>query len=304
VTGLHIRADASRAMGLGHVLRCTAVAEVAAGWGLDVRFVVAGDGVGPSALAGRGFAVDEIEGGDLSWLASVRAEDAVLIDGHHLVDVAAAARSRGARVGVIDDADGAHPDAHVVVCADRLATSDSPKDPASRRLAGPAHALVRREFRDHRGQGVDPPTAVLTAVGGTDPGDRLAAVALAVSARLPDLPVRPLRTAAADAGGVAAALVAAGSAVSAVGTSAWELLCVGVPAALVVAAEDQHDPARLIADAGAALVLGTIEEALAADFAGVEALTDSEGRRRWVEAGLDLVDGRGAERVLDAVLAS
>jgi len=299
---LLVRADGSVTRGLGHVLRCVALAEEARSRGLDTLFVVGTDATAERALADRSEAFRTVESDDRSWLDDLVDTDLVVIDGPELYTAVSAIRERGARVAVIDDADGDHPDAQVVVAADRTVASSAASHQV--RLLGPAHALVRREFRDHRGLAVEPPTEVLTLLGGTDPGGQLAAVAAAVANRLPAMSVRPLRIAAAEQGGVAAALVAGGAAVSAAGTAAWELLCVGVPSALVVAAEDQYEPARLIADAGAALVLGTVDDALATGFAGVEALTDPDQRARLVEAGLELVDGRGAERVLDALLAS
>jgi spore coat polysaccharide biosynthesis predicted glycosyltransferase SpsG len=111
-----------------------------------------------------------------------------------------------------------------------------------------------------------------------------------------------LREAVAEHGGeVAAALAAAGAAVSAAGTSAWELLCLGVPAALVVVADDQRLPAALIDAARAAVVLGPVDEALAGGLAGLEALLDPVERDRLSAAGRALVDGRGPERVVEVL---
>ena len=71
---------------------------------------------------------------------------------------------------------------------------------------------------------------------------------------------------------------------SAAGTMAWELLCLGVPSALVVAADDQYAPARIIDAAGAAVVLGTDEDAVTGEFAGLEALFDPSARRASASA--------------------
>jgi spore coat polysaccharide biosynthesis predicted glycosyltransferase SpsG len=85
---------------------------------------------------------------------------------------------------------------------------------------------------------------------------------------------------------------------------AWELLCLGVPSALVVAAVDQVAPARIIETAGAAVVLGTDEDAVAGELAGLDALFDPSARQDLSERGRALVDGGGAARVLDALLAT
>ena len=301
---LHLRADASVALGLGHVLRSVALAENARERDIDVRFVVGGADFGRRAVIARGFAARPPTHGDIDWSADLDPGDLVVIDGPHLTHNVGPAHDRHARVAVIDDADGSHPSADVVVCADRAVTSTTGST-TQRRLVGPDHALVRAEFRHFRGPAAAEPREVLTALGGTDPNGRLNALTVAVARQSRGLPVRSLPEAlAATRATVPEALVTAGAAVSAAGTMAWELLCLGVPSALVVAADDQEAPARIIDAAGAAVVLGTDEDAVTGELAGLEALFDPSARRDLSERGRALVDGGGAARVLDALLAT
>lgn len=300
-THLVIRADGSRTRGLGHLLRGVALAEAARVHGLTTSFVVTEDPVAEATLDARAEVHLAVQATDRSWLDDLGPDVALVVDGEHLHDLVALAHERGARVAVVDDAGGEHPAADVVVCADQAGPS-GPAPPRPVRLFGPDHALVRAEFRAHRGDCAPAPAEVLAIVGGTDPGDHLGRVTAAAAARLPTTPVRPLREAVAEHGGeVAAALAAAGAAVSAAGTSAWELLCLGVPAALVVVADDQRLPAALIDAARAAVVLGPVEEALAGGLAGLEALLDPVERDRLSAAGRALVDGRGPERVVEVL---
>lgn len=292
---LILRVDASVERGLGHLLRQVALAEAARARDLEVAFVAAPDPIAVGALAERG---EEPLSASGPWLDELSIGDVVVLDGAHLLELADQVAERGARVAVVDDAGGENPSAQVVVVADQ-----PPGAPVEGqvRLHGPAHALVRAEFRAWRGRAAEPPTEVLVAVGGTDPDGHLPALMAAVGARLGGADARSLRAAARGAGGVAIAMAGAGLAVSAAGMTAWELLCVGVPSALVVAAVDQQAPAALIAEADAAVVLGSVADAVEAGLEGVEVLLEPSTRAGLRTAGMDLVDGRGAERLLNAL---
>ncbi len=88
-------------------------------------------------------------------------------------------------------------------------------------------------------------------------------------------------------------------AIAAAGSTAYELAACGVPAILVVAAPNQSPVARGMAEAGAALNLGGLEQfspALLSEWTQ-RLLADGNRRRALAETGRRLVDGRGAERV-------
>jgi hypothetical protein len=258
--------------------------------------VVGGDGAGARAAEAHGYEPVADTG---SWLEDVAAGDAVVLDGPGLDALTDDVRTCGARVAVVDDAARSEAEADVRVCADLVSV---PPGPAVT-LVGPEHALVRQEFRSHRRLAAADPVELLVAVGGTDPGGR--APGLVDAAGRLGLPVRTLKEAVGGMGRpVAPVMAAAGAALSATGTTAWELLCLGVPAAFVVAADDQVAPAQLVAAHGAGVVLGDVDRAMADGLVGLDAVADPVTRRRLSEAALDLVDGRGAERVLDALLPS
>jgi RimJ/RimL family protein N-acetyltransferase len=103
-----------------------------------------------------------------------------------------------------------------------------------------------------------------------------------------------------DVDDVPALMAWADVALSAAGTTAWELACMGLPAAVVVLADNQRPIAEQLADAGAAVDLGPADavttERIAAE---VESLCrDAPRRRAQSEAGRQLIDGRGAGRVV------
>jgi GNAT superfamily N-acetyltransferase len=88
--------------------------------------------------------------------------------------------------------------------------------------------------------------------------------------------------------------------ISAAGTSVWELCCIGVPAALVLAADNQREGYDQVVAAGAAIGLG--RPGPGADEHAVDlltlALTDAGVRAGLVSAGHRVVDGLGAWRVV------
>ncbi|GAB3844938.1 hypothetical protein GCM10029963_22500 [Micromonospora andamanensis] len=116
------------------------------------------------------------------------------------------------------------------------------------------------------------------------------------------LPVPPTGT-------LPALIAAADLVVSAAGTSTWELCCLGAPSALVCVVDNQRESYHRVVAAGLAAGLGELP-ALAGDAAAARAaahtlagLLDDGSRRAALSArAWAAVDGRGRERVVDAVL--
>ena len=94
-------------------------------------------------------------------------------------------------------------------------------------------------------------------------------------------------------------------AVTAAGTTCWELACLGIPMVTVVAAANQVPVARTLRAAGASEYAGEVDDALDARLRErvVDLLADDAKRRRMAARGRDLVDGRGAARVARAISA-
>ncbi|MDN5920593.1 MAG: bifunctional UDP-2,4-diacetamido-2,4,6-trideoxy-beta-L-altropyranose hydrolase/GNAT family N-acetyltransferase, partial [Pseudonocardia sp.] len=104
-----------------------------------------------------------------------------------------------------------------------------------------------------------------------------------------------------------AAMARADLVISAAGTTVWELCCVGVPMALVRAADNQIEGYRAVVEAGAGLGLGGPDEV--ADTAAAAArlvplLTDPGTRAAFAALARTVVDGRGAGRIVEAVVAA
>lgn len=211
-------------------------------------------------------------------------------------------------------------------------------------LAGLEHTLLRDQVRRHRpvghhdqqptttaGSGLVP--RVLAVFGGTDPAGAAQLVAPLVLAT--GQPVRLEVVAADDRSATALEAVArtagpgqtltvlpptsdltalalgADLVVSAAGSATWDLLAVGLPTALVCVAENQVPAYRRAVAEGLVVGLGTVadlrEEASARDLAVRmlrDDLADHAGRWTRRQRGLDRIDGRGRERVVDAFLGA
>lgn len=334
---LLLRADAGAEAGLGHVMRCLALAEA---WILEG---------GAAALLGAGLP-ERVAG----WAAALGvacvalATDAARIVPGSADDArrtAAEAEARGARALVADGyafgrdyLAALRSPALVTVFVDDLAQPDLPADLVLRPnagapggegiLAGAGYILLREEIRRAASAPPRPRPAsgrhLLLAFGGSDPA-RLSARALAaaLAAGAPALarvtvlagPLHPDRAAleaaasaapipvavrTADPGEVAAILGEADLAVAAAGGTAWELAALGVPMLLAAVADNQRAVLEPLVASGAARRLGDAGAALEREiraFVGA----DEDELAAMGRAGRALVDGGGARRAARAI---
>lgn len=303
---LWIRADGSPDVGLGHLSRTSALAEEAAARGVDARYVTAGDELGLGFLRRRGLVAEIV---DDAWCDRVASGDLVVFDRYGTTESdVRAARERGAIVATLDDF--GVPSLPVDVVINPNATIDPASLPAGTRiLDGPAHALVRRAFRERRRVRAPAADVLLLSFGGSDPSD----TASAVLARLD--PARPFKRVlllegpgasitsgrpdwleiVRDPEEPAEVFDRADAAITAAGSTTWELLTMGVPVAVVVVADNQRSVARQATEAGAVMDL---------DDDAIARLAEPETQRTLTAAGRELVDGRGPQRILDALLSA
>jgi UDP-2,4-diacetamido-2,4,6-trideoxy-beta-L-altropyranose hydrolase len=313
---LWIRADATPAVGLGHVMRTLALAEEARDVGLIVRFVTLQGSIGEHVLRQRRFEPDTIEDRDeVGWISLVSSGDSVVFDGYGLDPGAiAVAKRRGATVMVLDDGTEEVPAADIVLNQNLPQEDYRPPDGA-RALIGPRYALIRKEFRARRRlrAGSRHGRLVLT-FGGSDPTRLGEKVLSLLDEQPPSGEVLLIRGPSTPPSGrhrpwlverrsddLAADLDAATAVISAGGTTTWELLCMGLPSGLIEVVANQRHAGRAAAAAGAALFLGTVDNVASSLHPTLGLLSDDDTARRLSEAALGLVDGRGARRVLDAL---
>jgi UDP-2,4-diacetamido-2,4,6-trideoxy-beta-L-altropyranose hydrolase len=332
-----IRADASAAIGMGHAMRSLALAQALADErGGEAVFVMADP---PDAFVARAGQDDmrvvalAAEAGSLDDAAETLAYGGgwVVIDGYHFDgDYQRALVDGGVRVLVIDDY--AHLDryhAHLLLNQNAGVALDAYRGraPNAGLLLGPRYALLRREFRAwDRPPRPQPKVArrILVTLGGSDPDDVssrvLAALAMVDAPHEVQLLAGPAnphltaleRAAAAgqhpvelivDARDIPERMAWADLAVAAAGSTSWELARVGTPQLAIVLADNQRAIAAGLERAELAVSLGWHADlepgrltAAVSDLAG-----DAARRAALACRGRELVDGRGALRVLAAM---
>lgn len=312
-----VRTAGSSEIGLGHLMRCIALAQAGRTDGVQTSFVVDDDPVARAVLNKYGLDCTVVtDSEDPSWLELVGGDDVVVYDGYQFGPPEhICASATGALVVAIDDfGEGPFP-VDVLVNTNPLPETGYTVLPGTRLLLGPDYALVREEFHQREERVRDSDGVLLVTLGGADAeaitakvleavaGDDTFHRTLIVQGPASNSAVRagPRLEVVSDPPDVAAVFDAADAAIAAAGVTTWELLCLGVPTALIRTADNQRQVVRVATDLGAALYAGTaaeIDQRLAPTLA---TLGDRAVRRDLAVRGRRLIDGRGAERVLVAV---
>ncbi len=338
-----IRADAGPNIGSGHVMRAWALGQAWQKAGGRVEFITtAPPELLVARLEKEGFLVHllpQAHPAPQDWKGTARAlaafEDAwLMLDGYHF-DVAyhQGVREAGASLLVVDD--NAHLDRYE---ADILLNQNAHAGeltyvhpPETRLLLGLDYVLLRQGFepeaRPHRGT---PETArrILFTFGGADPL-RLTEMSVGVLDRidLPRLEATILTTGGdsktaslertieassheirleANAPDVTKWMAWADFAVSSGGTTVWELAFMGVPS-LVIATNPAEE--LMMGGLGKLGLFQTWPQALEVTPSALASrlevlLGDTDWRRGMIAKGQRLVDGRGRDRVIAAMVAS
>ncbi len=335
-----IRADASSEIGAGHVMRCLALAQACQDAGGAAEFLSAALPAGlESRLRAENFMVHRINaktGGALDAEATVKTArecDAawIVADGYFFAgDFQETIKRSDRRLMVVDDT--GHLDRY---CGD-IVLNQNPQANArmyARRAAdtelllGSRYAMLRREFRTWRnrpekGRAV---RRLLVTLGGADPANTTLKIIRAVQ-ELGDLelevvvligaanPHRPELEGAVRAHGrpielrnsvsnMPELMEWADFAVSAAGSTCWELAYMGVPNLAIVLADNQSEGAESLQRMNVSRNLGWHANLTPKMIA--EELTDlfaqPEARHRMSDCGRALIDGDGAPRVIEAL---
>ncbi|GGF24141.1 UDP-2,4-diacetamido-2,4,6-trideoxy-beta-L-altropyranose hydrolase [Aliidongia dinghuensis] len=334
------RADATPAMGTGHVMRCLALAEALRDRAIDVAFVAAA--LTPS-IAHRLAAerIDVHPAGDPDDAAATIAlgrtlgANALVVDGYHFSAAwRQAVRSLGVPILAFQDLDDGAP-LHADLVLNAAARPEETKwrraAPAATFLTGPRYVLLRRELRRAVAAPKRPVaarSALLVTFGGADPTGLTLPVTAALAGVLgPEATLDVViggsvpngaglvdRVAALDPRvsvhldpiEMAPLMGRAGLAVSAAGGTIGELAALGVPALIAIVAENQ------VAGAAASAAAGWCE-AVDARASGAVATLAARAAALWADAPLrqamadrtaGLIDAGGVDRVADALVSA
>jgi spore coat polysaccharide biosynthesis predicted glycosyltransferase SpsG/RimJ/RimL family protein N-acetyltransferase len=326
---LLLRADATAETGYGHVVRLLAVAETAVARGHHVAFI----GAVPAGWLAESFEAIDVdrslkvcEWQELPKMTAARRADAVVVDSYTAPpSLRRDINAVGALLANIEDTHWGRRPADVVIDQTWGAEAQArPADGSTVLLRGGRQALVRaavRRARTARGAAPRSPDGrplVVVVTGGTDATDALDVlvsvvvaadreadvVAVAPHGKRSHLQSMSKHTTVVQASpgpGLPALFGRADLVISAAGTTAAELCCIGVPMALLAVVPNQDHVVRAFVDAGAALSLGHASElAQASDIVG-RLLDDQGARTRLGAAAVELVDGLGAARLLHAL---
>jgi UDP-2,4-diacetamido-2,4,6-trideoxy-beta-L-altropyranose hydrolase len=320
---LVVRADAGPDIGAGHLLRCLALAQACRSAGGDAIFIADAGAHAERIKAERFRHVPVARDAGIEpalELLSAHTGAWCVLDGYDFTsDDQRRLRNAARGLLVIDDI--AHLDRYEadVVLNQNLGAENLSYACASqtRLLLGPRYVLLRREFLAKERS---PPQAdarhVLVTLGGGEQWHALEAVLEAV-ALLADETLDVAVTAPAGVGAperehavefvtgaaMPELLAWADVAVSAAGTTSWELAYMGVPALLLALAPNQRAVAAGLTRAGAALDARWEDDPAPARLAQQleRLLADASTRLRMSGAGRALVDGKGASRALRAL---
>ncbi|MEV0798084.1 spore coat protein [Kribbella sp. NPDC050281] len=335
-----IRCDVGPERGVGHVMRCLALAEELRRRQVDVVFACDAHTVPWAAaqIAARGIAVQPAV-----WTAAEHVDlfarlelDAVIFDSYDLAGpVYQAVRATGMPALALVDGEFRGAEAEVLVDQNLAAELDHPELPhGTVRLAGLDYVLIRDEILEQRPAAVPTVRPAANAVpkvfaffGGTDAfgaGPHVVRALAATGVPFQATVVAPGGELAARIAAVqlaqwqrvdvigptdrlAAEVCAADLTISASGTSIWELLCLGATAGLVCVVDNQVVGYERAIGTGTAAGIGVLSELErdpgAAATVLKRLLTDADERARLAAAGWRLIDGQGRRRVADALLA-
>jgi len=327
--GLLVRTDASRmpgGVGLGHAMRCLALARSWLGRGGDASVLALDlpDDVEKS-YAAAGVAVERLpsttrqgtkQDADLTRATLERLGASWLVlDGYGFNGAYQRLVAGSARMLVIDDHGHAgRYQAQVILDqnagAEPGAYAERPLD--SVLLLGPRFTLIAPEFRSvARRQRQGPVHRVAIMLGGA-PSEHVTKMAAAAGSALVSCSLKVTVVGgnpSADCGfewlsstpAVAEVMRDADLCIAAAGITTWECCCAGLPALLFAAAPNQEAVAEAATKAGAAINLGRASDI---NFRRIvlavrELAGDVDALRAMSVAGQSLIDGAGPDRVVD-----
>lgn len=338
---LVVRADAGGEKGAGHLMRCLALGQAWQDAGGRVIFITSSQSKGlRQRLREEGFDIHQLaspyphtgDWGDTKSILADHPDAWVVLDGYHFDEIyQKQVKDTGHKLLVIDDIGHLkHYYADILLNQSPHAKRLSyPVEPGTRLLLGTRYALLNREFlawKDWRRDVHEIARRVLVTLGGSDPDNNTLKViealqdvalpgleaSIVVGATNPNaavlksairqsrLPVSLIY----DARNMPELMAWADVAVSAGGTTVWELAFMGVPNIVMITAENQCLNSNYLEESGIALVLGWHGGLNRSDITGklLPLLKNDNKRAEMSRKGRQLVDGKGGERVISIMV--
>ena len=339
---LIIRCDANTQIGTGHLMRCLALAQ---GWrerGGRVIFLtdcesytllqrIENEGIEVANIAKSYPSFLDWE--TTSRIISDHLDSWVVLDGYHFDSVyQRKVKEAGHRLLVIDDrAHLGHYYVDIVLNQNINAKEFSYScDKDTIQLLGCKYVMLRREFLEYRGwkrEIYEKAKNILVTMGGADPDNvTLKVIKVLNSLDGPNLEVKVvvgpsnphietmqkalLSPSASmqilqNVENMPELMAWANMAISAAGSTCWELAFMGLPAILIVTADNQREIAAGLGEYGTAVNLGwhsdvSIDQVT---YSLKDLLSKNDIRKNMSKNGKGLIDGSGVNRVIDKMMA-
>ena len=343
---LFIRADATTAIGVGHIMRCIALAQAWQEKGGSVTFLshcenevlrrrILREGFGLISVDHPGGGIEDLKQ-TISLLENSRKDGDnlwVVLDGYGFgPDYQESIREAGNRLMVIDDYNHL-PHYHADVLLNQNLNADQLTyscEQYTRLLLGTRYGLLRSEFLnwiDYKREIPEIAHKLLITLGGADPRNQTLKIVRAIQQlklkRLETIvligPANPHMQALqsvikqskfpmqliSNPDNMPELMAWADLAISASGSTVIEMLFMGLPALVIILADNQRAVAEGLDEEGAVVNLGWYEDIAATDV--TKALLSLAGaadqRTEMSQRGRELVDGKGNDRVLSELLA-
>ena len=341
---LLFRAEASVVIGTGHVMRCLALAQAWQDAGGRASFAMAQvtpaveerlrrESIGVVRLKAEPGSADDAK--DTAALAREKQASWAVVDGYGFgADYQVALKSAGLKVLFVDDnGHAAHYSADLVLNQNAHANEAlyRNREFSTSMLLGPRYALLRREFSAQRGWKREIPAIarnVLVTMGGSDPDNftreavggvravkdeslRIRVLAGGSNPHFASLEELSMEKGSSielvrDATDMPDQMRWADVAVAAAGSTCLEMCFMGLPALLIDLAENQTPIANEFVRRGTAHHLGSLRTVTADQIEAEtrQLLVSQVERSTMSQRGQELVDGKGAERVVRELLVS
>jgi len=340
---LYVRADADSKIGTGHIMRCIALAQAWQDQGGEVTFISHCDSEAlKERIQSEGFKFTVLAHAspdpyDLQFTSStLKSESAnqknwLVLDGYHFTpEYQKAIRDEGIRLLVIDDMNQL-PHYHADILLNQNIHAPDLKyhcDEGTTLLLGTRYVLLRREFlkyRDFNRQIPERAKNILVTLGGADPDNVTLKVIEALKllnerdiiTRIILGPANPhqetARKAIVSADFKAELLINppnmpelmawADLAVSAAGSTCWELMFMALPSIILVLAENQSVVAKYLMDRKTVVNLGWMSECTREhiNYACKSLMLDNALRKHLSAQSSMLINGQGSSLVVESI---
>ena len=336
-----IRADSNAKMGTGHIMRCFALAQ---GWqskgGKAIFATTCKNEELLARIQNEGFQIAKLKKSypsseDWKMMLEILKEERetwVVVDGYHF-DSAYQLRVKEEAypLMVVDDTNHLHHYYADILLNQNIDSENFSYscEQNSRLLLGTQYVLLRREFLACKERNREIPQVackLMVTLGGSDPNNvTLKIIHSLCKIKLPGLQVKviagpshsqisSLREASSaapfpieivhNAHSMANVMAWADLAISAGGSTCWELAFMGLPFLVIILAENQKAVAEGLEDAGAAVNLGWHDRITPTQLLQslLSLAEDADARAELSKRSRTLVDGKGNERVLRELL--